>query len=66
MHLILIPVVIILLIYIFKTKKNCNNEIIVVIPIENHSNTLKPLTTPPMKSSPILLSGPTGEYSNML
>lgn len=61
MHLILIPIILILLIYIYKTKKECNYDIISI----PGDKLLTPLTTPPMKSSPILIVGPTGEYTNM-
>ena len=68
MHLILIPIIIILLIYIYKTKKECKDDKLLI-----HANTLlipankllMPLTTPPMKSSPILIIGSTSEYTNM-
>ena len=61
MHLILIPIIIILLIYIYKTKKECEDNIIFM----PANKLLMPLTTPPMKSSPILIIGSTSEYTNM-
>ena len=68
MHLILIPIIIILLIYIYKTKKECEDDII-FIPANKlfmpANKLLMPLTTPPMKSSPILIIGSTSEYTNM-
>ena len=60
MHLILIPIIIIMLLYIYKTKKSCEDRIVIIIP-----SVKNPLLTPPMKSSPVLIIGPTGEYTNM-
>ena len=68
MHLILIPIILILLIYIYKTKKECKDDIVFMsanklsMPV---NKLLMPLTTPPMKSSPILIIGSTSEYTNM-
>ena len=68
MHLILLPIIIILLIYIYKTKKECNDDIVFMSAnklLMPANKLLMPLTTPPMKSSPILIIGSTGEYTNM-
>lgn len=68
MHLILIPIIIILLIYIYKTKKECEDNKL-LIPANTlfmpANKLLTPLTTPPMKSSPILIIGSTSYYTNM-
>ena len=61
MHLILIPIILILLIYIQVIKKKCNTLKYHTIVLNDEKIGLTRLTTPALKSSPTLLVGISNE-----